>query len=144
MKSYPENSFTVASADNLDYLHSYARVYSGEQKCSWHGTTVQVVQPQPLFLTDCSANSTPVKENNTEGHSRSEAVLSKRLYSTLTPVNSPSSGASSRKRQCIYQNSLMLADFNLSRADIDALRQISVDYTLQKEAAIYYAQHYID
>jgi hypothetical protein len=124
MKSYPENSFTVASADNLDYLHSYARVYCGEQKSSWHGTTVQVLQPQPLSLTDFPANSTPVKESNTEGHSRYDAVLSKRLCSTLTPVNSPSSGASSQKRQCIYQNSLTLADFNLSRADIDALNEL--------------------
>ena len=126
MKSYPENSFTVASADNLDYLHSYARVYCGEQKSSWHGTTVQVVQPQPRSLTDCSANSTPVKEPNTEGHSRSEAVLSKRLYSTLTPVNSPSSGIIAKAT--MYISWLTLADFKLSRADIDNLCQSIIHY----------------
>ena len=35
------------SADNLDFLHSFARVFCGNQKSSWHGTTVQVVQPLP-------------------------------------------------------------------------------------------------
>ena len=33
-------------ADNLDYVHSHARAYCGKQKSSWHGATVQVVQPQ--------------------------------------------------------------------------------------------------
>ena len=29
----------VVSADNLDFLHSFARVFCGNQKSSWHGTT---------------------------------------------------------------------------------------------------------
>ena len=41
------NSFTVISADNIDFLHSYARVFHGNQTRSWHGTTVQAVQPKP-------------------------------------------------------------------------------------------------
>ena len=41
------NSFTVISADNIDFLHSYARVFYGNQTRSWHGTTVQAVQPKP-------------------------------------------------------------------------------------------------
>lgn len=49
-------AFTVVSADNLDYVHSYAQVYCGKQQSSWHGTTltVQVVQPQPCTLVDTS------------------------------------------------------------------------------------------
>ena len=41
------DTFTVVSADNIDFLHSYARVYCGSQKSSWHGMTVQAVQPLP-------------------------------------------------------------------------------------------------
>ena len=41
------NSFTVISADNIDFLHNYARVFYGNQTRSWHGTTVQAVQPKP-------------------------------------------------------------------------------------------------
>ena len=39
------NSFTVISVDNIDFLHSFARVFKGTQNSSWHGTTVQLVQP---------------------------------------------------------------------------------------------------
>ena len=42
-----EDSFTIISTDNLDFLHSYAQVYQGNQKNSWHGTTIQAVQPIP-------------------------------------------------------------------------------------------------
>ena len=35
------------SADNLDFMHSFARVFCGNQRSSWHGTTVQVAQPLP-------------------------------------------------------------------------------------------------
>ena len=34
-------SFTVVSADNIDFLHSYARVFCGNQTSSWHGTSIQ-------------------------------------------------------------------------------------------------------
>ena len=44
---YPDDAFILASADNLDYIHSYTRVYCGNQQNSWRGTTVQLVQPQP-------------------------------------------------------------------------------------------------
>ena len=40
------DSLTIVSADNIDFLHSYARVFCGNQTSSWHGTTVQAVQPK--------------------------------------------------------------------------------------------------
>ena len=42
-----KDAFTVVSADNLDFMHSFARVFCGNQRSSWHGTTVQVAQPLP-------------------------------------------------------------------------------------------------
>ena len=36
---------TIISVDNIDFQNSYSRVFCGKQKSSWHGTTVQVVQP---------------------------------------------------------------------------------------------------
>ena len=34
LKGYPDNAFTIASADNLDFIHSYARIYCGNQNSS--------------------------------------------------------------------------------------------------------------
>ena len=84
MASYPSCSFMIISADNLDFKHSFARVYSSKhEQSTWHGTTVQVVQPQPHKLTDVIAQ--PSAEN-----------LSKRLHSSLTPYTSPAKPSSFR------------------------------------------------
>ena len=40
-KHLSNDAFTVVSADNLDFMHSFARVFCGNQHSSWHGTTVQ-------------------------------------------------------------------------------------------------------
>ena len=52
MASLSASSFMVVSADNLDFIHKYSRVFSGYQGCSWHGTTVQIVRPKPTMLVD--------------------------------------------------------------------------------------------
>ena len=51
-------SFTVVSADNIDFMHSFARVYCGQQTSSWHGTTVQAVQPLPSLSADIQSTQT--------------------------------------------------------------------------------------
>ena len=53
-KTLDPSAFTVISADNIDYLHSYARVYNGKQESSWHGTSIQAVQPNPTLSLVCT------------------------------------------------------------------------------------------
>ena len=64
MSGYPDDAFIVASADNLDFIHSYTRVYCGNQQSSWHGT---LVQPQPSKLVDNVSIQQPEPSRETTG-----------------------------------------------------------------------------
>ena len=46
LKGLDTRTFTVATTDNNDFLQSHASMYAGIQYRSWHGTSVQVIQPQ--------------------------------------------------------------------------------------------------
>lgn len=122
MNPYPTNTLTVFSIDNVDYIHSYARVYCGKQMSSWHGTTIQVVQPQPSHLVDkkevfltrqmatqaeSTANS-DVQENQVRHpdtpatgtvHFRLKTCLAKRSHSACSPSNRPGKRSPLPKRQ---------------------------------------------
>jgi len=45
------SNLTIATTDNIDFLQSHASVYAGNQYRSWHGTSVEVVQPQQRLKT---------------------------------------------------------------------------------------------
>ena len=94
MACYPATSFTAVSTDNLDFIHKYSRVYSGNQGCSWHGTTVQIVQPKPTTLVDTVPHTTSELSELDKG-------ITKRLYSTLSPnrsLRSPCPKTARRRR----------------------------------------------
>ncbi len=51
-------AFMFVSADNIDFEHKFAKVFNGNKNASWHGTTVQVIQPIPgLSIIPSSASS---------------------------------------------------------------------------------------
>lgn len=60
-------------------MHSYARVFKGTQNSSWHGTTIQLVQPMPSLApiqyqhTSQSEHALQVSHNNTDNPSYSLA-----------------------------------------------------------------------
>lgn len=65
--------FTISSIDNIDILQPHAVVSSLDATRSWHGTSVQCMQPLPVTGT-----LTP-----------DEAVISHTQFSSLQPIASP-------------------------------------------------------
>ena len=70
-------AFTIITVDNIDFLHSYARLYKGS---SWHGTTIQAVQPLPSLSihtqADVHPHSTPQSISNTHNLVPSDQIES--------------------------------------------------------------------
>ena len=54
----PRGVFTVASVDNFDMLQSYSAVCCGDQGCSYHGTTIQLVQTSQAIVYPSAFPST--------------------------------------------------------------------------------------
>ena len=54
------NAFCVASTDNVDIVPTYASVYAGKSTNSWHGTSIQYIEPKPKSLV--SRNVTPLEK----------------------------------------------------------------------------------
>ena len=66
------SNITVFTVDNIDYLHSYAKVFCGNQKLSYHGTTIQAVQTKQL--------------TRQVGRRRSHALLSPAMGDMKSPI----------------------------------------------------------
>ena len=73
-------AFTIITVDNIDFLHSYARLYKGSNNSSWHGTTIQAVQPLPSLSihtqADVHPHSTPQSISNTHNLVPSDQIES--------------------------------------------------------------------
>ena len=80
---YNSRSFTVISVDNIDFLHSFARVFKGTQNSSWHWTTVQLVQPL-LSIAPVQSQGSII-----------EGIANMELTSVSSPQKVPSTSSSS-------------------------------------------------
>ena len=48
MPELNKNALSIVSIDNIDILQTHAYVSSTDSSRSWHGTSVQCVQPLPI------------------------------------------------------------------------------------------------
>ena len=91
-------TFTVASVDNFDMLKSHAAVYCGDQQRSYHGTTLQLVQPDPssVFLSNTSST--------VDQSSWLELTTTTNALSTDQP--SESSNSKPKRKRTVYVENL--------------------------------------
>ena len=92
---------TIISVDNIDFQHSYAQVFCGQQTSSWHGTTVQAVQPK------LSTTHEIVPAHRVEnGASPKRSTLS---HGECTAAGTSDVHASHRQPKCIASENLLSA-----------------------------------
>ena len=82
------DSFFVISADNIDFVHSFARMYKGNNTSnSWSGTSIQAVQPLPSLSEqpDNLHTEVDIEVNNTESPTIDLELEPKRVVSYREP-----------------------------------------------------------
>ena len=145
-----DKAFTVASADNVDFLQSNAAVYAGNQHRSWHATSIQLVQPMPETAVH-SAQGIPRRRlftsvgevstsESTEGSSlrgmsqpslesnpgkQLRSVLSRKRQERSSPMSSPTQSTRSphSKRPRTFAEATKLRSRNVSDLQAELIRR---------------------
>ena len=136
-----ESAFTIVSADNIDFLHSYARNFHGQQNKSWLGTTVQMVQPQPSVLLGTPEAGTKRPHPSPQKPCQSPLPkIKRRARSGIANAHAP---VQTDKQHALPANvtssqswrKLVMSDFDTSPAEqkaLDSLKQEFCTYQFQK------------
>ena len=78
---------TVFTLDNIDFLHSHAQVFAGNQHLSWHGTTIQAVQANPLHKAQALVHDEPTIPSET--CVQTDVNTRRRSHGLLSPIPLP-------------------------------------------------------
>ena len=97
---------TVASVDNFDMLQTHSAIYQGKHHRSYHGTTIQLVQPLPsmtldqLNVTMHASTSVSLPEDTHVHIDDSPHCVPRCRRITSSPLSSPHKLGKGPKRRC--------------------------------------------
>jgi len=114
MDDYPADAFNVVSIDNLDFIHSFARVYSGKLQLSWHGTTIQIVLPKPSKSDISRATDNTVQNKRTLASRSPASKQSQDIRSPITKKKRRSRTSTEQARKNILPQLAMLSSGNFA------------------------------
>ena len=83
IKSLLDNALTVTSTDIVDFLQSNAAMYSSDQHCSWHATSIQLNQP----MSDTAIHSEQSTARRRLFSTDREIVTALRIYVVLVGIH---------------------------------------------------------
>ena len=112
--------FTVVTVDNIDFLQRHAMVYCGDQSRSWHGTSVQVVQP---------SSSIEVQPQFSEVGSPPQSTATSNLIQSTT-ISQPQIQQSPKHKK-VTRRSRSTSEFKILHGDIPALAPSRTLHPLQ-------------
>jgi len=79
------NAFWVVSVDNIGIMQSHAQVYVDSPHRSWHGTSIQTVEPKPLLPRSVDAGQSQAKKRTLSFTPVTSQYQSKRVCNVETP-----------------------------------------------------------
>ena len=137
------NTLNIVSIDNIDILLPHSMVSSMQSHRSWHGTSVQCVQPKPSFKTACLSEISRKRECSSPAASPVVKQLRKRARTLTECVGTkhvtlelPSLNVTSSSYHLPQRTPLSISHFKILPAEnekMNKVRKLLITYSILRD-----------